>query len=70
MLRKRKFLKISSARSMRYGTYSILFQISLVWNKLPVSVKQSQSLIAQFKSKIKVEKKNMLLQNLQFILSW
>ena len=69
MLRKRKFLKISSARSMRYGTYSILFQISLVWNKLSVSVKQSQSLIAQFKSKIKVKKK-MLLQNLQFILSW
>ena len=47
------FLKIPSTRSKRYGTNSILFQACLVWNKLPLSVKQSQSLI-EFKSKIKV----------------
>ena len=50
------FLKIPSARSTRYGTNSILFRACLVWNKLPLSVKLSQSLI-EFKSKIKVLKK-------------
>ena len=55
-LRNGNFLKIQSARSTRYGTNSILFQACLVWNKLPLSVKQSQSLI-EFKSKIKVLKK-------------
>ena len=34
----------------------ILFGACLVWNKLPLSVKQSQSLI-EFKSNIKVLKK-------------
>ena len=55
-LRNGNFLKIPSARSTRYGTNSILFRACLVWNKLPLSVKQSQSLI-EFKSKIKVFKK-------------
>ena len=55
-LRNGNFLKIPSARSTRYGTNSILFRACLVWNKLPLSVKQSQSLI-EFKSKIKVLKK-------------
>ena len=32
-------LKTFSARSMRYGTNSILFRACLVWNKLPVSIK-------------------------------
>ena len=50
------FLKIPSVRSTRYGTNSILFRAYLVWNKLPLSVKQSQSL-NEFKSKIKVLKK-------------
>ena len=41
-----------------------------MWNKLPHYVKQSQSLI-EFKSKIKVFLRNkLLLQNLQFIISW
>ena len=55
-LRNRNFLKIPSARSTRYGTNSILFRACLVWNSLPLSVKQSQSII-EFKSKINVLKK-------------
>ena len=54
-LRNGNFLKIPSARSMRYGTNSIVFRACLVWNKLPLSVKQIRSLI-EFKSKIKVLK--------------
>ena len=48
--------KIPSTHSKRYGTNSIVFRACLVWNKLPLSVKQSQSLI-EFKSKIKALKK-------------
>ena len=55
-LRNGNTLKIPSARSTHCETNSILFRVCLVWNKLPLSVKQSQSLIA-FKSKIKVLKK-------------
>ena len=55
-LRNGFFLKIPSARSTCYGTNSILFRLCLVWNNLPLSVKQSQSLI-EFKPKIKVLKK-------------
>ena len=55
-LRNGNFLKIPSVRSTRYRTNSILFRAYLVWNKLPLSVKQSQSL-NEFKSKIKVFKK-------------
>ena len=47
---------IPSTRSKRYGTNSIVFRACLVWNKLPLSVKQSQLLI-EFKSKIKALKK-------------
>ena len=43
-IRNGNFLKILSARSTRYGTNSILFRACFVWNKLPHSVKQSQSL--------------------------
>ena len=41
-LRNGNFLKIPSARSTHDGTNSILFRACLVWNKLPLSVKQSQ----------------------------
>ena len=52
-LRNGNFLKIPPAHSTRYGTNSILCRTCLVWNKLPISVKQSQSLI-EFKSNINV----------------
>ena len=55
-LRNGNILKIPSAHSTCYETNSILFRACLVWNKLPLSVKQSQSLI-EFKSNIKVLKK-------------
>ena len=51
-LQNGNFLKIPLARSACYEKNSILFRACLVWNKLPLSVKQSQSLI-EFKSKIK-----------------
>ena len=41
-LRNGNLLKIPSAHSTRYETNSILFPAFLVWNKLPLSVKQSQ----------------------------
>ena len=40
-LRNGTFLKKSSALSTSYGTNSILFRACLVWNKLPLSIKQS-----------------------------
>ena len=43
-LRNGNFLKIPSTRSKRYGTNSIVFRACLVWNKLPLSVKQSPKL--------------------------
>ena len=43
-LQNGNFLKIRSAHSKRYGTNSVLFRACLVWNKLPLSVKQSESL--------------------------
>ena len=43
-LRNGNSLKVPSARSTRYGTNSILLPACLVWNKLPLSVKQSQSI--------------------------
>ena len=51
-LRNGNFLKIPSTRSKRCGTNSIVFRAGLMWNKLPLSVKQSHSLI-EFKFKIK-----------------
>ena len=44
-------LKLPSANSTYYGINSVLFRACLLWNRLPVSVKQSQSLL-EFKSKI------------------
>ena len=55
-LRNENFLKIPSTRSKRYGTNSVVFRTCLVWNELPLSVKQSQSLI-EFKSNIQALKK-------------
>ena len=52
-LRNGNFWEIPSACSTRYGTNSILFRACLMWNKLPLSAKQSQTLI-EIKSKIKV----------------
>ena len=45
-------LKLPSANSMYYGINSVLFRACLMWNRLPGSVKQSQSLL-EFKSKCK-----------------
>ena len=45
-------LKIPSARSTYYGTNSIHFRACLLWNKLPNTLKESQSL-PEFKYKIK-----------------
>ena len=40
------------ARTTYYGTNSILFRACQVWNNLPLSIKQSQSLL-EFKTNIK-----------------
>ena len=45
-------LKLLSANSTFYGINSVLFRTCLLWNRLPLFVKQSQSLL-EFKSKIK-----------------
>ena len=55
-LRNGSVLKKPSARSTWYRKNSILFRACLVSNKLPLSVKQSQSLI-EFKSNIKTLRK-------------
>ena len=51
-LRNGSALKIPSARSTYYGINSIHFGACLLWNKLPNSLKESQSL-PEFKNKIK-----------------
>ena len=38
-------LKLPSANSTYYGINSVLFRACLMWNRLQVSVKQSQSLL-------------------------
>ena len=43
-------LKLSSANFTYYGINSVLFRVCLLWNQLPLSAKQSQSLL-EFKSK-------------------
>ena len=45
-------LKLQSANSTYYEINSVFFRACLLWNRLPLSVKQSQSLI-EFKSKMK-----------------
>ena len=50
-LRNGSVLKIPPTRSTYYGTNSIHFRACLLWNKLPTSLKESQSL-PEFKYKI------------------
>ena len=51
-LRNGHILNLPSARTTYYGTNSILFRACQVWNNLPLSIKQSQSLL-EFKPNIK-----------------
>ena len=51
-VRNGSVLKIPSTRSTYYGTNSIHFRACLLWNKLPNTLKESQSL-PEFKYKIK-----------------
>ena len=51
-LRNGSVLIIPSTRSTYYGTNSIHFRACLLWNKLPNTLKESQSL-PEFKDKIK-----------------
>ena len=51
-LRNGHYLNLPSARSTYYGTNSILFRACQVWNNLPLSIKQSQTLL-EFKTYIK-----------------
>ena len=45
-------LKLPSANCTYYKINSFLFRACLLWNRLPLSLKQSQSLL-EFKSKMK-----------------
>ena len=51
-LRNGYALKLPSTNSTYYGINLVLFRACLLWNQLPLSVKQSQSL-REFKSKMK-----------------
>ena len=51
-LRNGNALKLPSTNSTYYGINSVLFKACLLWNQLPHSIKQSQSLFP-FKSKMK-----------------
>ena len=54
-LRNSNILKLPSALSTRYGTNSVLFKGSLVWNTLPAEIKSLTTLSA-FQKKIKLWK--------------
>ena len=51
-LRNGYALKLPSTNSTYYGINSVLFRACLLWNQLPLSIKQSQSL-HDFRSKMK-----------------
>ena len=51
-LRNGYALKLPSTNSTYYGINSVLFRACLLWNQLPLSIKQSQSLLG-FISKMK-----------------
>ena len=51
-LRKGQVLSLSPARSTYYGTNSVLFRGSLIWNNLPSYIKSSRS-VCEFKNSIK-----------------
>ena len=51
-LRKGPALKLPKTRTLYYGTNSVHFRGSLIWNNLPADVKASKSLY-DFKNRIK-----------------
>ena len=51
-LRNGHILNLPSAGTTYYGTNSIFFRACQVWNNLPLSLKQSQSLL-EFKTNVK-----------------
>ena len=51
-LRNGHILNLPSAQTTFYGTNSILLRAYKMWNNLPLSIKQSQSLL-KFKTNIK-----------------
>ena len=51
-LRNGHALKLPSTNSTYYGINSVLFRACLLWNQLPLSIKQRHSLL-EFKSKMK-----------------
>ena len=51
-LRNGYSLKVPSTNCTYYGIYSVRFRVCLLWNQLPLSIKQNQSLL-EFKSKMK-----------------
>ena len=51
-LRKGSRLLISAAKSVNFGTNSVTFKGSLLWNNLPLRIKISQ-IIDDFKSELK-----------------
>ena len=51
-VRNKCIVKLPSANSTYYGINSVLFRVCLFWGRLPLSVKQNQSLF-QFKSNMK-----------------
>ena len=67
-LRNGYALKLPSTNPTYYGINSVLFRVFLLWNQLPLPIKQSQSLL-EFKSKIKTLKKYCLrLRDMQGII--
>ena len=52
-LRNGNALKLPSTNSTYYGINSVLFRACLLWNQLPLSIKQSQPQL-EFKSKTKI----------------
>ena len=59
-LRNGDISNLPSERTIYYGTNSILFRACQVWNNLPLSIKQSQSLL-EFKANIKT------LRNIEYL---
>ena len=57
-LRNGYALKLPSTNSTYYGINSVLFRACLLWNQLPLSIKQSQSLL-EFKSQMKTLRNNV-----------
>ena len=58
-LRNGYALKLPSTNFMYYGINSVLFRACLLWERLPLYIKQSQSLL-EFKFKMKTLRKHCL----------